>query len=177
MSAYAVSKTALTRSTEPLAAERGVTSYPTLLAKPHTVYSGACTGLPVRRAPCRVPIAHQQPIVRHGVRALLAGEPDVEVVAETDTGAEGVRLARRLRPHVVLVDLLLPAPPAISHHSLSIIRRRRTAAAISVPPVTSAQTAMTESRTSAVMPGHATATIPAAMPAMPSTSGAQRCDS
>jgi DNA-binding NarL/FixJ family response regulator len=60
-----------------------------------------------------VVIANQQPIVRHGVRALLAGEPDIEVVAETDTAAEAVRLARRLRPDVVIVDLLLPAPGGI----------------------------------------------------------------
>jgi len=66
------------------------------------------------RASCRVLIAHHQPIVRHGVRALLAGEPDVAVVAETDGGAEAVRLARQLRPDVVLVDLLLPAPGGLS---------------------------------------------------------------
>jgi two-component system, NarL family, response regulator LiaR len=66
------------------------------------------------RAPCRVVIANQQPIVRHGVRALLASEPDIEVVAETDSGAEAVRLARQLRPDVVLVDLLLPALGGIS---------------------------------------------------------------
>jgi DNA-binding NarL/FixJ family response regulator len=58
-------------------------------------------------------IANQQPIVRHGVRALLASEPDIEVVAETDSSPEAVRLARRLRPDVVLVDLLLPGPGGI----------------------------------------------------------------
>jgi DNA-binding NarL/FixJ family response regulator len=63
---------------------------------------------------CRVLIANQQPIVRHGVRALLADAPDLEVVAEADTGAEAVRLARRFRPDVVLVDLLLPTPGGIS---------------------------------------------------------------
>jgi DNA-binding NarL/FixJ family response regulator len=67
-----------------------------------------------RRGTCRVLIANRQPIVRHGVRALLAGEPDVTVVAETDSGAEAVRLAQQLRPDIVLVDLLLPAPDGIS---------------------------------------------------------------
>jgi NarL family two-component system response regulator LiaR len=72
-------------------------------------------GLPVEgRATCRVLIANHQPIVRHGVRALLASEPDVVVVGETDSGVEAVRLARRLRPDVVLVDLLLPAPDGIA---------------------------------------------------------------
>jgi DNA-binding NarL/FixJ family response regulator len=59
-------------------------------------------------------IANQQPIVRHGVRALLASESDVEVVAETGSGVEAVRLARRFRPDVVLVDLLLPAPGGLA---------------------------------------------------------------
>jgi DNA-binding NarL/FixJ family response regulator len=64
-------------------------------------------------AACRVVIANQQPIVRHGVRALLASERDIEVVAETDNGPEVVRLARRFRPDVVLVDLLLPGQGGI----------------------------------------------------------------
>jgi DNA-binding NarL/FixJ family response regulator len=64
-------------------------------------------------AACRVLIANRQPIVRHGVRALLASEPDIEVVAETDNGPEVVRLARRFRPDVVLVDLLLPGQGGI----------------------------------------------------------------
>jgi DNA-binding NarL/FixJ family response regulator len=65
-------------------------------------------------APCRVLIANREPIVRHGVRALLAAEPDLEVVGETDDGAEAARLAARLRPDVVLVDLLMSAPGGIA---------------------------------------------------------------
>ena len=41
-----------------------------------------------KRGMCRVLIANQQPIVRHGVRALLADEPDVEVVAEIQSEHE-----------------------------------------------------------------------------------------
>lgn len=67
-----------------------------------------------RRPRTRVLIANQQPIVRHGLRALLADEPDVEVVAETENGTEAVRLARQLRPDVVVIDLLLPDLDGIS---------------------------------------------------------------
>src|SRR6266545_8131205 len=66
------------------------------------------------RATCRVLIANPQPIVRHGVRALLASEPDLDLVAETDDAAEALLLTRRLHPDVVLLDLLMAAPGAIA---------------------------------------------------------------
>jgi two-component system, NarL family, response regulator LiaR len=56
----------------------------------------------------RVLIASPHPIVRHGLRALLTVESDLEVVAETDNGAAAVALARQLRPDVVLIDLQMP---------------------------------------------------------------------
>jgi len=65
-------------------------------------------------APRRVLIAHHQPIVRHGVRDLLGDEPGLAVVAEAESGAEAERLARQLRPDVVLVDLLLPPPGGLA---------------------------------------------------------------
>ncbi len=67
-----------------------------------------------RRLKTRVLIANQQPIVRHGLRALLADEPDIDVVAETESGGEAVRQARQLRPDVVVIDLLLPDLDGIS---------------------------------------------------------------
>jgi DNA-binding NarL/FixJ family response regulator len=62
----------------------------------------------------RVLIANQQPIVRHGLRALLASEPDLQVIGETDDGGEAVRMARQLRPDVVLIDLSMPTVDGIS---------------------------------------------------------------
>jgi two-component system, NarL family, response regulator LiaR len=53
----------------------------------------------------RILIANHQPIVRHGLRALMAKESDLQVIGETDDGWEAVHMARQLRPHVVLVDL------------------------------------------------------------------------
>ena len=66
------------------------------------------------RATLRVLIANQQPIVRHGLRVLLANEPDLHVIGETDDGGEAVRMARRLRPDVVLIDLSIPTLDGIS---------------------------------------------------------------
>ena len=66
------------------------------------------------RVTLRVLIANHQPIVRHGLRALIANEPDLQVIVETDDGSEAVRLARQLRPDVVLIDLSMPTVDGIS---------------------------------------------------------------
>jgi DNA-binding NarL/FixJ family response regulator len=56
----------------------------------------------------RVLLASSQPIVLHGLRALLTAEAELDVVAEAEDGASAVTLARRLRPDVVVIDLHLP---------------------------------------------------------------------
>jgi len=56
----------------------------------------------------RVLIADDHAIVREGVRMVLAGQPDFEVVAEAADGAEAVRLAQHLSPDVVVMDLSMP---------------------------------------------------------------------
>lgn len=53
-------------------------------------------------------IADDHPMVRAGLRGMLAVEPDLEVVGEASTGAEAVELAEVLRPAVVLMDLRMP---------------------------------------------------------------------
>jgi len=47
-------------------------------------------------------------MVRQGVRAFLATQPDLSVVAETGSGAEAVNLAAQHVPDVVLMDLIMP---------------------------------------------------------------------
>jgi DNA-binding NarL/FixJ family response regulator len=56
----------------------------------------------------RVVIADGQPVVRAGLRALLAEEHDIAVVAEAADAGEVTALARRLSPDVVLLDADLP---------------------------------------------------------------------
>jgi len=56
----------------------------------------------------RVLVADDHAIVRKGIRALLATEPDIEVVGEVEDGEEAVAEADRLRPDVILMDLVMP---------------------------------------------------------------------
>lgn len=55
----------------------------------------------------RVVLVDDHPIVRAGVRSLVADGAGVDVVAEAATGEDAVALARHLRPDVVLCDLRL----------------------------------------------------------------------
>src|SRR4051794_15442629 len=57
------------------------------------------------RAALRVLIANHQPIVRYALTSVIANEPGLQVIGETDDGGEAVQLARQLRPDIALVDL------------------------------------------------------------------------
>lgn len=53
-------------------------------------------------------LADDQAMVRSGLRMILESEADLTVVAEADNGREAVRLARREKPHVILMDIRMP---------------------------------------------------------------------
>jgi len=61
----------------------------------------------------RVLVVDDQAIVRRGIRALLATEDDLAVVGEAADGAAAVREAERLRPDVVLMDLVMPGTDGV----------------------------------------------------------------
>jgi DNA-binding NarL/FixJ family response regulator len=53
-------------------------------------------------------LVDDHPVVREGIRAVLEAKPDMTVVAEAGNGREAVRLAGKLRPDVVIMDLSMP---------------------------------------------------------------------
>ena len=56
----------------------------------------------------RVLIADDQAVVRSGLRRILAVDPEIEVVGEAIDGLAAVDAARRLAPHLVLMDIRMP---------------------------------------------------------------------
>jgi DNA-binding NarL/FixJ family response regulator len=56
----------------------------------------------------RILVADDHAIVRQGLRLILEGQPDMEVVGEAGDGAEAVALAQKIRPHLVVLDVSMP---------------------------------------------------------------------
>lgn len=70
--------------------------------------SDAAAGAAPGAAPIRVFVADDHPMVRFGLTALVAAQPDMRVAGEAGDGHEAVRLIAELAPDVALVDLLMP---------------------------------------------------------------------
>jgi DNA-binding NarL/FixJ family response regulator len=56
----------------------------------------------------QVLLADDEPMVRAGVRAILASDDGIEIVAEAEDGRQAVELARAHRPHVARLDIRMP---------------------------------------------------------------------
>jgi DNA-binding NarL/FixJ family response regulator len=73
-----------------------------------------------RKGPIHLVIADDHPIFRDGLRRLLESEPDLKVIGEARDGAEAVKLARQLKPEIMLLDLAMPKHPGLEAlHDLS----------------------------------------------------------
>jgi DNA-binding NarL/FixJ family response regulator len=56
----------------------------------------------------RVVLADDHAVVRAGLKAVLGGARDIEVIGEAKTGREAVALAERFKPDVIVMDLSMP---------------------------------------------------------------------
>jgi DNA-binding NarL/FixJ family response regulator len=56
----------------------------------------------------RIVLVEDHAIVRTGIRALLASQPDMAIVGEAASGLEAVEMVKRLKPDLVILDLSLP---------------------------------------------------------------------
>jgi DNA-binding NarL/FixJ family response regulator len=70
----------------------------------------------------RVLVVDDHAVVREGLRAFLELQEGIEVVGDAADGAEGVAAAERLRPDVVLMDMVMPGVDGLS--ALRLLRER-----------------------------------------------------
>ncbi len=62
----------------------------------------------------RLLLADDHPVVRDGLRGMLASQLDIEIVGEAEDGVAAVRLTAQLVPQVVLMDLRMPVLDGVS---------------------------------------------------------------
>jgi two-component system response regulator NreC len=60
-------------------------------------------------APCRVLLADNHAVVRHGLKDCLGSLPGVEICGEATTGREALELAKKEKPDLLILALSLPA--------------------------------------------------------------------
>ena len=53
-------------------------------------------------------IADDHALMRFGLKSLIATQPDMDVCGEADDGEKAVRLAKKLKPDVIIMDLMMP---------------------------------------------------------------------
>jgi len=61
----------------------------------------------------RLVLVDDQPLIRAGLRVLIADTPGIDLVGEAGSGEEAVRLVRSVRPDVVVMDIRMPGMDGI----------------------------------------------------------------
>jgi two-component system, LytTR family, response regulator len=61
-----------------------------------------------QRSPIRTFIVDDEPLAREGIRLLLRGDPEIEVIGEAGAGREAVAQIQHLRPDLVFLDVQMP---------------------------------------------------------------------
>lgn len=74
----------------------------------------------------RILLVDDHPVVREGLRGMLAAEDDLEVVAEAGGAAEAVAAVRAHEPDVVLMDLRMPGGDGVEATSRVLVQRPET---------------------------------------------------
>jgi len=64
--------------------------------------------------PIRVLLVDDHALVRRGFRRILEDAPDIEVVGEAGSGEEAVRMARQLKPTVIVMDCAMPGTDGLA---------------------------------------------------------------
>jgi hypothetical protein len=118
-----VTQEALANVTRHAQAGRWLSPFPTWTARPPWTCATTAGGSPPAadgpgpghhhrrlgaQSVIRLLVADDHPVVRDGLRGMLASEADLEVVGEAASGGEAVLLTERERPDVVLMDLQMP---------------------------------------------------------------------
>jgi DNA-binding NarL/FixJ family response regulator len=71
--------------------------------------------------PIRIVVVDDHSVVRQGLRMFLSLDPELEVIGEANNGQEAIEQVKKLKPDVVLMDLLMPVMDGIT--ATQIIRR------------------------------------------------------
>ena len=67
-----------------------------------------------RKTAIRILLADDHAVVRMGIASLIGAQEDMEVVGEAENGEDTVRETRRLRPDVVIMDLMMPVMDGVA---------------------------------------------------------------